>query len=242
MRLDALLVQLQLSPSRERAKELIRNGQVSVNGKIMTKPAFEAEPDSDIRIIGETLAYVSRGGLKLAHALDHFDISLEDLTCIDIGASTGGFTDVMLKRGARHVYAIDSGTDQLHGSLRNDPRVTSLEKTNIRYFELSSLPAPADFIAIDVSFISLKLVLPKAFELLKAGGACIALIKPQFEAGKQELNKHGIVRSDKVREVVIKDTADFAAGLGFIQGGILPSPITGGDGNKEYLIWLKKPE
>ncbi len=242
MRLDALLVRLKLASSRERAKELIRNEQVSVNGKILTKPAFELEPDSDIKIIGETLAYVSRGGLKLAHALENFDISLEDLTCIDIGASTGGFTDVMLKKGARHIYAIDSGTDQLHESLKTDLRVTSLEKTNIRYFELSNLPAPADFIAIDVSFISLKLVLPKAYELLKEGGDCVALIKPQFEAGKQELNKHGIVRSDKVREAVVKDTADFAEGLGFIKGGILPSPIAGGDGNKEYLIWLKKPE
>lgn len=182
--------------------------------------------------------YVGRGGLKLEKALSHYRLHLDGSVCIDIGASTGGFTDCMLQNGAVKVYSVDVGTDQLDEKLRNDPRVVSMEKTDIRNC-VGSLPA-VDFIGIDVSFISLKLVLPSAYALLKDGGECVALIKPQFEAGKSHLRKHGIVRDSKVHKKVCDDISEFASTLGFERGEVISSPITGGDGNTEYLIYLRR--
>ena len=182
--------------------------------------------------------YVGRGGLKLEKALSHYRLHLDGSVCIDIGASTGGFTDCMLQNGAVKVYSVDVGTDQLDEKLRNDPRVVSMEKTDIRNC-VGTLPE-VDFIGIDVSFISLKLVLPSAYALLKDGGECVALIKPQFEAGKSHLSKHGIVRDSKVHKKVCDDISEFASTLGFERGEVISSPITGGDGNTEYLIYLRR--
>ena len=240
MRLDVFLVEKGLAPSRERAKELIRNGQVLVNGTVRTKPAFETAPDDEATVTGETLKYVSRGGLKLEKALEVFRPEIKGLVCMDIGASTGGFTDCLLQNGAAKVYAVDVGTGQLAESLLQDSRVVNREKTNVRYLEPEDFTEPIDFITADVSFISLKLVLPSVYRLLKDGGACIVLIKPQFEAGKGNLNKKGVVTSEKIREAVVKDITAFSETLHFQPCGLETSPIKGPEGNTEYLLYLKK--
>ncbi len=240
MRLDALLVNKGLAPSRERAKELIKNGQVSVNGTVISKAAAETPEDADITITGEKLKYVSRGGLKLEKAVDHFSLLLDDLTCMDIGASTGGFTDVMLQNGAKKVFAVDVGTDQLHPSLKADSRVVSMEQTNIRNLTPAMIGNEIiDFVSIDVSFISLKLVLPVVKNLLKPGGNCVCLIKPQFEAGKQRLGKNGVVKDKKVHEAVKTEVSECAEALGFKVKGITESPIRGPEGNTEFLMLIE---
>lgn len=239
-RLDVYLSDNNIVKSRSLAATLIKQGSVEVNGRICTKPSFTIGDGDNVKIIGELPKYVGRGGLKLEKALAHYRLHLDGTVCIDIGASTGGFTDCMLQNGAAKVYSVDVGTDQLDEKLRNDSRVISMEKTDIRNC-VGTLPQ-VDFISIDVSFISLKLVLPSAFALLKDGGECVALIKPQFEAGKAHLSKNGIVRDTKVHKKVCDDIAEFASAVGFERSEIIPSPITGGDGNTEYLIYLKRPK
>lgn len=236
MRLDIYLVEKKLCKSRTSAQELIKSGGVSLDGKPCTKPSAETDDSRRVEITGERLRYVGRGGLKLEAALERFGIDLSGKECIDIGASTGGFTDCMLQHGAAKVYAVDVGTNQLADSLRSDPRVISMERTDIRNAELSQ----ADFIGTDVSFISLKLIIPHIFRLLKSGGSAAVLIKPQFEAGRAALSKNGIVRDERIRLKVRDETAEFAAGCGFEVIGTEQSPITGGDGNVEYLMCLKK--
>ena len=237
-RLDVYLSDNNIVKSRSLAATLIKQGSVEVNGRICSKPSFTVGDGDNVKIIGELPKYVGRGGLKLEKALAHYRLHLDGTVCIDIGASTGGFTDCMLQNGAAKVYSVDVGTDQLDEKLRNDSRVISMEKTDIRNC-VGTLPQ-VDFISIDVSFISLKLVLPSAFALLKDGGECVALIKPQFEAGKAHLSKNGIVRDAKVHKKVCDDIAEFASAVGFERSEIIPSPITGGDGNTEYLIYLKR--
>ncbi len=236
MRLDIYLAENNLCKSRTAARELIKSGGVSLNGRVCTKPSQEVLPDDEAEITGERLRYAGRGGLKLEAALERFGLDIAGMECIDIGASTGGFTDCMLQHGAARVYAVDVGTDQLADFLRADSRVVSMERTDIRTAELPQ----ADFIGADVSFISLKLILPHIFRLLKPGGRAAALIKPQFEAGRSHLNKKGIVRDEKVRLKIRDELAEFAEGCGFEVLGTSQSPISGGDGNIEYLMLLAK--
>lgn len=238
-RLDVLLCEKGYVQSRERAKELIENGQVLVCGKPAKKAGQSVEETVQIEITGEQNPYVSRGGLKLDKAIKVFGITLSDAVAMDIGASTGGFTQCMLQNGAAKVYAVDVGTDQLHESLKTDARVINMEKTNIRSLALSDVEM-LDFISVDVSFISLKLVLPKVAEFLKADGKAIVLIKPQFEAGKQHLNKKGVVKDKKIHLSVVRETAEFAKSLGLGSLGLDFSPIRGPEGNIEYLLYVHK--
>lgn len=236
MRLDVFLSENGMCKSRTAAQELIKSGGVTVNGAVCTKPSLEIGQQDKAEITGEQLRYAGRGGLKLEAALAQFGLDISGCECIDIGASTGGFTDCMLQHGAARVYAVDVGTDQLADFLRTDRRVISMEKTDIRTAELPQ----ADFIGTDVSFISLKLILPHIFRLLKNGGRAAVLIKPQFEAGRQNLNKKGIVRDERVRLRIRDEIAAFAENCGFTVAGMIQSPITGGDGNTEYLMCLEK--
>ena len=242
MRLDVYLSEKKLTKSRAAAAALIKAGAVSVNGKIVEKSAFEVGENDDVKIVGETLKYVGRGGLKLEKALEIGKIDLSGKTCLDIGASTGGFTDCMLQNGAKTVYAVDVGTNQLDEKLRNDVRVISLENTDIRDFFLNS---EVDFIGADVSFISLKLVLPHIFRLLKKDGKAVVLVKPQFEAGsssvgRKALSKKGVVTDEKARLKIVAEVRDFAEQCGFTVLLTEKSPITGGSGNVEYLMILEK--
>ncbi len=239
MRLDVYLTENKLCKSRSAAQSLINIGGVSVNGKTAVKNSSEVSDGDDIQIIGERLKYVGRGGLKLERALELWDFDLNGAFCVDVGASTGGFTDCMLQNGAAKVYAVDVGRDQLDEKLRSDSRVISLEQTDIRDFSLPD-GEYADFIGADVSFISLKLILPRVYGLLKDDGAAVVLIKPQFEAGRSNLSKKGIVRDDKVRRKIVEDMREFVVQCGFSVIGTANSPITGGDGNIEYLLALCK--
>ncbi|HHY65462.1 MAG TPA: TlyA family RNA methyltransferase, partial [Clostridiaceae bacterium] len=225
--------------SREKAKAAIMAGLVYVDGERCDKPGLFCEPDCEIEIKGKPLPYVSRGGLKLEKAINEFGIVLEGCTCVDVGASTGGFTDVMLKNGAARVYAVDVGYGQLAWELRNDPRVVCMERTNFRYVTPEHIREPIDFGAADVSFISLKLILPPLKALLKPEGRVVCLIKPQFEAGRSKVGKKGVVRDPKVHEEVINEIIDAAAGMGFTVSGLSWSPITGPEGNIEYLLYLR---
>lgn len=236
MRLDLYLTEKQLCKSRTAAQVLIKSGGVQLNGKVCHKPSQEVADSDNVEIIGEQLRYVGRGGLKLEGAIARFGLELSGAECIDIGSSIGGFTDCMLQNGAAKVYAVDVGRDQLVQSLRDDPRVVSMEKTDIRDAELPQV----DFIGTDVSFISLRLIIPHIYRLLKSGGTAVALIKPQFEAGRSNLSKNGIVRDEKIRLKICRDISEFAVECGFEVIGTAPSPITGGDGNVEYLLCLKK--
>lgn len=236
MRLDVYLTENGMCKSRTAAQSLIKSGGVSLNGKACAKPSQEVAEADKVEITVEQLRYAGRGGLKLEAALEQFRLDITGAECIDIGSSTGGFTDCMLQHGAAKVYAVDVGRDQLVDFLRSDPRVVSMEQTDIRTAELPQV----DFIGTDVSFISLKLILPHIFRLLKSGGRAVALIKPQFEAGKANLSKKGIVRDERVRLKIRDDIAGFAQGCGFVVTGMAPSPITGGDGNVEYLMCLEK--
>ena len=223
--------------SRTLAQQLIKEGSVAVNGNIVSKPSFYVSAEDEIEIIGELPRYVGRGGLKLEKAVDLFKIRLKDLTCIDVGASTGGFTDCMLQNGAKLVYAVDVGQDQLDESLKNDSRVISLENLDVRQ-AASYINEKADFVSVDVSFISLKQVLPAVKELVKTGGKVIALIKPQFEVGKSGVGKRGVVKDSNLRNKAFEEIKSFASALGFKVNGLTESPIKGGDGNIEYLIYL----
>jgi 23S rRNA (cytidine1920-2'-O)/16S rRNA (cytidine1409-2'-O)-methyltransferase len=238
--LDVLLVQRQLAPSREKAKAMIMEGNVYVNGQKEDKAGAAFDTEAPIEIRGKTLAYVSRGGLKLEKAMKEFGLSLEGLVCMDIGASTGGFTDCMLQNGAAKVYAVDVGYGQFAWKLRQDARVVCMEKTNIRYVTPEDIGEPLDFASVDVSFISLTKVLGPAKELLKEGGQMVCLIKPQFEAGREKVGKKGVVRDRKVHEEVIENVVAFARELGFSVLHLEFSPIKGPEGNIEYLVHLLK--
>lgn len=239
VRLDILLVQKNIAPSREKAKEIIKAGQVFINGKVFLKPSQLVDEKSDIDFKGETQKYVGRGGLKLEKAIDFFEIALHNKVCADIGASTGGFTDCMLQNGANIVYAVDVGHDQLAEKLKQDPRVINLEGVNVRYISNEQIPDKLDFISIDVSFISLRLIIPKLKEFLKDNGEVVALIKPQFEAGKSEIGKKGVVKSQKAHISVLNNLISFFEGNNLKVKGIICSPIKGSEGNIEYLVYLK---
>ena len=239
-RLDVLLVQKGLAPSREKAKTMIMEGNVFVDHQREDKAGTFFDPSVNIEIHGNTLRYVSRGGLKLEKAMAQFDIALDDKVCMDIGASTGGFTDCMLQNGASKVYAVDVGYGQFAWKLRQDPRVVCMEKTNIRYVTPEDIADALDFASVDVSFISLTKVLGPAKELLKDGAEMVCLIKPQFEAGKEKVGKKGVVRDPAVHIEVIERVILFAQSIGF---GVLHldySPIKGPEGNIEYLVHIKK--
>lgn len=238
-RLDVLLVKRNLAPSREKAKAFIMAGNVFVNGVREDKAGTYFPEDTPIEIRGGTLKYVSRGGLKLEKAVDEFGLDLKGKICMDIGASTGGFTDCMLQNGAAKVYAVDVGYGQFAWKLRQDPRVICMEKTNIRYVTPEDIPDMLDFISVDVSFISLTKVLGPAKALLRDGGQMVCLIKPQFEAGREKVGKKGVVRDPAVHLEVIEAVILFAEGLGFSILDLSFSPVKGPEGNIEYLLYLK---
>lgn len=239
-RLDILLVQRQLAASREKAKAIIMSGNVYVNGQKEDKAGSTFDEKSDIEVRGNTLKYVSRGGLKLEKAMSHFDITLEGKVCMDVGSSTGGFTDCMLQNGAVKVYAVDVGHGQLDWKLRQDERVICMEKTNIRYVEPENIEELVEFSSIDVSFISLTKVLLPVRNLLTDNGQIACLIKPQFEAGREKVGKKGVVRDSKVHEEVIHKVIAYAVSISFEILGLEFSPIKGPEGNIEYLLYLQK--
>ena len=239
-RLDVLLVEKGLSESREKAKRAIMAGIVYVDQQRIDKAGTQVNKSSDIFLKAIECPYVSRGGLKLQKALDTFGLQLEDQIAMDIGASTGGFTDCMLQKGAKKVYALDVGYGQLDWKLRNEPRVCNMEKTNIRYLNKEEITDSIDFITIDVSFISLTLVLPVAFELLNEKGKLVCLVKPQFEAGRQQVGKNGIVKDKKIHMEVLERVTSFSHELGFFIKGLSFSPVKGAKGNIEYLLFLTK--
>jgi len=233
-RLDVALVGRGLVDSRTKAQSLIMARRVLVNGQFVDKAGALVADDDELRVAELEHPWVGRGGMKLAHALDQFGIRVEGKTCADVGASTGGFTDVMLKRGARRVYAIDVGYGQLDATLRNDPRVVNREKVNARYLTAADFDEPIDFVSIDVSFISLKLILPAVATFLR--GELVALIKPQFEVGKRDVGKGGIVRDETKRAGAVASVVAFANENGFHVNGVIESPIKGAEGNVELLM------
>lgn len=235
MRLDMLVYKRGLAESRSRARVLIEAGSVAVNGIVTVKPAHDCAPDDAVELAGRPLEYVSRGGYKLAAALDGFGIRVDGLVAADIGASTGGFTDCLLSRGAAKVYAVDSGSAQLAEKLRNDPRVVSLEGVNARTLTADLLGELCDIIVMDVSFISQTKLYGGAAAVIKDGGMFISLIKPQFEAGREHVGKGGIVRDGKARLAAVGAVVESASLAGFEHRGTLASPVAGGDGNIEYL-------
>ena len=239
-RLDVLLVNLGYAPSREKAKAVIMSGCVYVNGQKEDKAGTMFDTYAAIEVRGNSLKYVSRGGLKLEKAMEEFAIALDQKTCMDVGASTGGFTDCMLQNGAVKVFAVDVGHGQLAWSLRNDPRVICMEKTNIRYVTPEDIGEPVDFSSIDVSFISLTKVLGAIRAYLTDDGEIVALIKPQFEAGREKVGKKGVVREKSTHHEVIEKVTEFAVSIGFSVLEITFSPIKGPEGNIEYLVHLKK--
>jgi 23S rRNA (cytidine1920-2'-O)/16S rRNA (cytidine1409-2'-O)-methyltransferase len=239
-RLDVMMVQRNLAASREKAKAIIMAGQVLVDGQREDKPGTTFADTVSITVKGNPLPYVSRGGLKLAKAVQNFDLSLAGRVCMDVGSSTGGFTDCMLQNGAVKVYSVDVGHGQLDWKLRNDPRVVCMERTNIRYLTPQELEEAPSFVSIDVSFISLSKVLPVVWQLMEDRGQVVCLIKPQFEAGREKVGKKGVVRDPAVHAEVIQQVLDCCLGLGF---GLLHldfSPIKGPEGNIEYLLHLSK--
>ena len=243
VRLDLLLVQKELAPSREKAKALIMAGEVFVNGQREDKPGTTFAEDVEIEIkAARPFPYVSRGGLKLEKAIETFAPELEDRCCMDVGASTGGFTDVMLQNGARRVYAVDVDYGQLAWKLREDPRVTVMEKTNIRYVTPEDIDERPSFVSIDVSFISLTKVLPPVTALLMEDAEAVCLIKPQFEAGREQVGKKGVVKDPAIHREVIERIVSFAEEQGFTPAGLTWSPVKGPEGNIEYLLYLKKAE
>lgn len=239
-RLDIVLVEKGFFDSREKAKRSIMSGTIFVKGQRCDKAGMKIDPENSIEIKGKNLPFVSRGGLKLKKAVETFNLDLKDKTCIDIGSSTGGFTDCMLQEGAKKVYSIDVGYGQLDYRLREDPRVIVMERTNIRNVLLSDLAEMADFISIDVSFISLKLVLPVAKNLLKDDGSMVVLIKPQFEAGREKVGKKGVIRDPKTHEEVLKKVVQFIQNENIGINELSFSPIKGPKGNMEFLAYLHK--
>lgn len=240
IRLDQLVFDLGLTESRERAKTTIMSGLVYVNGQKADKPGMQVAPDVKVEVRGDALPYVSRGGFKLEKALRVFPVDPAGMVCIDCGASTGGFTDVLLQNGAAKVFAVDVGYGQLAWSLRNDARVISMERTNVRYITTEQIPEPLDLAVMDLSFISVKLILPAISSLLKDSAAVLCLIKPQFEAGREEVGKKGVVRDKNVHLSVLQSFLDFVPTAGFTVLGLDYSPIKGPEGNIEYLGYLRK--
>lgn len=238
-RLDQLIYELGYTESRERAKTTIMSGLVFVNGQRADKPGTPVSPEARIEVRGEAIPFVSRGGFKLDKALKVFPIDPEGKRCIDCGASTGGFTDVLLQHGAAKVYSVDVGYGQLAWKLRNDPRVVNMERTNLRYVTTEQISEPLELAVMDVSFISIKLVLPAVRELLIPGADLVCLIKPQFEAGRDEVGKKGVVRDAEVHCRVIQSIVDFAPETGLTVMGLDYSPIKGPEGNIEYICHMK---
>ena len=238
-RLDQLLVERGLAASRERASALILSGVVLVNGQPAHKAGTPVAEDADVTLKKPDHPYVGRGGIKLAHALDTFAITVNGREALDIGASTGGFTDVLLKRGARRVVAFDVGHGQLDWGLRNDPRVVVVERANARTLEPSHLPSLVDIVTIDVSFISLRHIFPRVPPLLRGHADVVALVKPQFEAGRAEVGKKGVVRDPDVQARVVEEAARAAAEVGLVREAMTESPITGDTGNREFFLHLK---
>ncbi len=241
-RLDVLMVQRGLAESREKAKAVIMSGNVFVDGQREDKAGASFGEKAVIEVKGNPLKYVSRGGLKLEKAVECFEVSLTDRICMDVGSSTGGFTDCMLQNGARKVYAVDVGTNQLAWKLRQDERVTVMERTNIRYVTKEQIPEPVEFASIDVAFISLTKVLQPVKDLLVPDGEIVALIKPQFEAGREQVGKKGVVRDRNVHLEVIERVLAYAESIGFAVRNLEYSPIKGPEGNIEYLAHLKNQE
>ncbi|MBQ4527389.1 MAG: TlyA family RNA methyltransferase [Clostridia bacterium] len=241
-RIDVEMVTKGLVESREKAKALIMAGIVYADNEKVLKAGDKVKDGAQIEIRGQKLPFVSRGGLKLDKAVKVFELNFDSFVCMDIGASTGGFTDCMLQNGASKVYAVDVGYGQLAWKLRNDERVVNMERTNIRYLDFDLIEEEIDFVATDVAFISIKHVLPIAFKLLKTGGQMVALIKPQFEAGKEEVGKKGVVRDANVHKKVISDLISFAFETGFSIISLDYSPIKGPEGNIEFLVLLQKTE
>lgn len=242
IRIDMHITELGLFDSREKAKRAIMAGIVLVNGQVVDKPGMDIPEDAEITLKENPNKYVSRGGLKLEKAMNEYGISLEGKTCMDIGASTGGFTDCMLKNGAAKVFSVDVGYGQLDYSLRTNPLVVNMERTNIRHVTLEQIGQALDFVSIDVSFISLKLVLPVAMTLMAVESEIVFLIKPQFEAGREQVGKHGVVREPKVHAQVLRDVTLIAEELGLQIKALTFSPIRGPKGNIEFLCYAKKTE
>jgi len=238
IRLDQLVVERGLAPSRERARALILAGQVLVAGTAVAKAGTAVDHEAVIELLEPDHPYVGRGGLKLAHALDTFTIPITGRECLDIGASTGGFTDVLLQRGAARVVALDVGHGQIDWTLRNDPRVVVIERFNARHLTPSDLPAPVDLVVIDVSFISLRQIFPVIPPLLRRPADIVALVKPQFEAGRAEVGK-GVIHDAAIHERVLQEVSAAAAAIGLTPAGSTPSPITGQKGNVELLLHLR---
>ena len=241
-RLDVILVEQGYAPSREKAKAIIMSGNVYVNGQKEDKAGSMFDCAAEIEVRGNTLRYVSRGGLKLEKAMTHFSISLDGMVCMDIGASTGGFTDCMLQNGAKKVYSVDVGYGQFAWKLRQDPRVVCMEKTNIRYVTPDDIGELVDFVSIDVAFISLTKVLEPVKALMKENAQIVCLIKPQFEAGREQVGKKGVVRDKAVHEEVIERIITFALENGFSVHHLEYSPIKGPEGNIEYLVHIEKSD
>lgn len=241
-RLDLLLLARDLADTRTKAQALIMAGRVRVNGRTVTKAGTLVPTDATVEVLAPASPYVSRGGDKLAAALDHFGLDPAGRVCLDAGASTGGFTHVLLLRGAAKVYAVDVGYGQLDQSLRRDPRVAVLERTNIRLLPRKALPEPVDLATLDLSFISLTLVLPKIVAFIKPGGGILALVKPQFEVGKNRVGKGGVVRDPALQRQAVDKVAQAARGLGLRVSGGFPSPLKGPKGNQEYFLYVRVPE
>jgi len=237
-RLDRLLVDSGVAPSRQRAQAMILAGKIFVNDLAVDKVGFLVSKNDNIELKGKDQPYVSRGGLKLEAALEAFKLQPDGWICLDVGASTGGFTDCLLQNGAARVYAVDVGYGQLAWKLRQDPRVVAIERTNIRYLTADAIPAPADLATIDVSFISLKIVVPAVVAFLKEKAQILALIKPQFEVGKDRVGKGGVVRDEKDHAQVIQDLRAFFGTLGLGCEAVIPSPILGPKGNREFFVLL----
>ena len=242
VRLDQLVFDLGFTESRERAKTTIMSGNVFVNGQRADKPGMSVLPDSHIEVRGNALPFVSRGGFKLEKAVDEFGVTLSGAVCMDVGSSTGGFTDCMLQNGAVKVFAVDVGTNQLAWKLRTDERVVSMEQTNIRYVTPEDIGEQVDFVSIDVAFISLTKVLAPVYDLMKVGARIVCLIKPQFEAGREKVGKKGVVRERETHLEVIEQVIRYADSLGFLMLGLSFSPIRGPEGNIEYLGYISAQE
>ena len=240
MRLDVYLSSSSLVKSRTEAKGFITSGAVLVNGKIVTKPSFEVSEEDQISVDTSTKRFVSRGGLKLEHALSYFSVDPKGKICLDVGASSGGFTDCLLKSGAARVVAVDSGSGQLVSEIREDSRVAVFENYNARYMKPADFDCAPSLAVMDVSFISSTYIMPSMYGVLEEGGDFVLLIKPQFEVGRSGLKKGGIVKDEATAELAVKRVIDFAKNVGFSFIGVTRSPITGGDGNTEYLAHFKK--
>ena len=234
-----MLVAKGLAQSRQRSQAMIMAGKVLVNDRPVDKPGFYVSPGDTVELKGNDIPYVSRGGLKLEAALQKFQLDVTESICIDVGASTGGFTDCLLQRGAERVYAVDVGYGQLAWKLRQDPRVIVIERTNIRHMAADTIPAPVDLVTIDVSFISLKIVVPVIVKFLKPDASILALIKPQFEVGKSQVGKGGVVRNPELHQQVIEDLSDFFGSIKLTPQSVCPSPLLGPKGNHEFFIFLK---